>query len=42
VFVLRIQVHLPPEQFKVLKAAEESERKLLGGLVGMVAGWVSP
>jgi hypothetical protein len=31
-----IQWHLPPEQFKVLKAAEESERKLLGGLVGML------
>jgi hypothetical protein len=33
-----IQIHLPPEQFKVLKAAEASERQLLKGLVGMIAG----
>ncbi len=31
-----IHRHLPPEQFKVLKAAEASERQLLEGLVGMV------
>lgn len=30
-----IQQHLPPDQFKVLKAAERSEQELLGGLVGM-------
>jgi hypothetical protein len=33
-----IHRHLPPEQFKVLKAAEASERQLLEGLVGMVGG----
>jgi hypothetical protein len=31
-----IHRHLPPEQFKVLKAAEASERQLLKGLVRMV------
>jgi hypothetical protein len=31
-----IQRHLPPDQLAVLKAAEESERALLHGLVGMV------
>jgi len=31
-----IQQHLPPEQFKVLKAAEESERTLIAGLVGLM------
>ena len=30
-----IENHLPPEQFKVLKVAEESERQLIGGLVAM-------
>jgi hypothetical protein len=30
-----IERHLPPDQFEVLKAAEESERLLLAGLVGM-------
>ena len=30
-----IEQHLPPEQFAVLKAAEESERLLIGGLVEM-------
>lgn len=33
-----IQRHLPPEQFAVLKAAEESERQLIKGLVGMALG----
>ena len=33
-----IHRHLPPEQFKVLKAAEASERQLIKGLVGMIAG----
>ena len=36
-----IQRHLPPEQFKVLKAAEASERQLLEGLVGMIGGQLS-
>ena len=36
-----IHRHLPPEQFKVLKAAEASERQLLKGLVGMVGGELS-
>ena len=31
-----IQRHLPPEQFKVLKVAEQSERQLIKGLVGML------
>jgi hypothetical protein len=31
-----IERHLPPDQFAVLKAAEESERELLDGLVGML------
>jgi hypothetical protein len=31
-----IEIHLPPEQFEVLKAAEESERKLIGRLVRKV------
>ncbi len=30
-----IERHLPPEQYRVLKVAEESERRLIGGLVGM-------
>jgi hypothetical protein len=30
-----IQQHLPPEQFRVLKAAEKSEQELIGGLIGM-------
>ena len=30
-----IERHLPPEQYRVLKVAEASERKLLNGLVGM-------
>lgn len=29
-----IQQHLPPDKFQVLKAAEESERELIGRLVG--------
>lgn len=33
-----IQRHLPPEQFEILKAAEDSERQLIAGLVGMVTG----
>ena len=31
-----IEQHLPPEQFAVLKAAENSERALIKGLVGMM------
>jgi len=31
-----IQQHLPPEQFKVLKATEDDERRLINGLVGML------
>jgi hypothetical protein len=31
-----IEVHLPPEQFEVLKAAEESERDIISRLVGKV------
>lgn len=31
-----IQRHLPPEQFRVLKIAEQSERELIGGLVGLI------
>jgi hypothetical protein len=34
-----IQQHLPPDQFSVLKAAERSERELIGGLVGMANRW---
>ncbi|BCH10461.1 hypothetical protein MesoLj131c_47190 [Mesorhizobium sp. 131-3-5] len=33
-----IQLHLPPEQFKVLQAAEESERSLLANLVERLGG----
>ncbi|SEE08998.1 hypothetical protein SAMN05519104_5178 [Rhizobiales bacterium GAS188] len=33
-----IQRHLPVEQYKVLKAAEDSERQLIKGLVGMALG----
>ena len=29
-----IELHLPPEQFEILKAAEESEREILARLVG--------
>jgi hypothetical protein len=29
-----IERHLPPEQFEILKAAEESERELIGRLIG--------
>jgi hypothetical protein len=32
-----IQRHLPPDRFAILKAAEESERKLIAGLVGLIA-----
>ena len=35
-----IQRHLPPDQFLVLKVAEESERKLIVSLVGMIEGRV--
>jgi hypothetical protein len=31
-----IEQHLPPEQFEVLRAAEESERRQIAGLVGML------
>ncbi len=30
-----IERHLPPEQYEILKVAEESERRLINGLVGM-------
>jgi hypothetical protein len=33
-----IERHLPPEQFEVLKAAEESERRLIAGLVRTAVG----
>jgi len=33
-----IQRHLPPRQFAILRAAEESERELIAGLVGMIKG----
>jgi len=33
-----IERHLPPEKFEILKAAEESERRLINGLVGMMGG----
>ena len=33
-----IERHLPPEQLQVLRVAEEEERKLIRGLVGMLAG----
>lgn len=36
-----IQRHLPAEQFRVLKVAEESERELIAGLVGAI-GEVRP
>src|SRR5215813_8040015 len=29
-----IELHLPPEQFEILKAAEESEREIIAQLVG--------
>jgi hypothetical protein len=32
-----IEQHLPPDQFKALKAAEQSERTLIAGLVGMLS-----
>jgi hypothetical protein len=35
---LMIQRHLPPDQFVTLKAAEDSERALIAGLVGMMLG----
>jgi hypothetical protein len=34
---LTIERHLPQRQFEVLKAAEESERKIIGRLVGRIA-----
>jgi hypothetical protein len=30
-----IELHLPPEQYRVLQVAEANERKLINGLVGM-------
>ena len=33
-----ITQHLPPDQFRVLKAAEESERELISALVGNMGG----
>ena len=35
---LMIQRHLPPDQFATFKAAEDSERALIAGLVGMMQG----
>ena len=35
---IAIEDHLPPQQFKVLKAAEESERTLIRQLVGGMGG----
>jgi len=32
-----IELHLPPEQFEILKAAEESERDIIPRLVGKIA-----
>jgi hypothetical protein len=37
-----IQRHLPPDQFAILKTAEKSERELIAGLVGMIAGGGAP
>ena len=34
---MNIERHLPPEQFEVLKAAEESERDIITRLVGKIA-----
>src|SRR5499426_3137062 len=34
-----IEQHLPPDQFEVLKAAEESEREIIGRLVGKISKW---
>jgi len=34
---VNIERHLPPEQFEVLKAAEESERDIITRLVGKIA-----
>jgi hypothetical protein len=33
-----IQQHLPSDRFAILKAAEDSERELIAGLVGMIKG----
>jgi len=32
-----IELHLPAEQYEVLKAAEESERDIIARLVGKIA-----
>jgi hypothetical protein len=37
-----IQEHLPPEEFRVLKAAEASEREMIAGFVGMIDGKKQP
>lgn len=37
---MAIEEHLPAHQFNILKAAEESERALIGGLVGLMKGRV--
>src|SRR5271170_2312168 len=37
-----IERHLPPHQLSVLKIAEAEERKLLHGLVGMMAAHMEP
>jgi hypothetical protein len=37
-----IQRHLPSDQFAILKTAEASERELIAGLVGMIAGEGEP
>ena len=37
-----IETHLPPEQYAVLNVAEESEQKLIHGLVGMLKSQTGP
>jgi hypothetical protein len=37
-----IERHLPPEQYRVLQIAEESERQLLDGIVGMAKSKLPP
>ena len=39
---MAIEQHLPPEQFEVLKAAEESERELLHAMVGKITARKAP
>ena len=37
-----VEQHLPPEQFEVLKAAEQSERELLRAMVGKITARKAP